>query len=288
MTSVGRVLLAQRAFLGVTFLYAGLSKLADPHFAALLSAQLTALAPASPLGAVLRAAQPHAHLLAGAIAVAETGVGAATLAGLFARFAAAVGALLSLSFLLTVSWQVHPYYYGSDSVYLVCWLPLIAVGAGGVLSLDARRARARAAPTGRRELLAGAAWAGALAAVTGALGGAGLLLRRLTATGPASIVIANTSAVPVGSAVSFTDPATGRLAYAVQPSPGRFVGLSGICTHALCTVNWQPGQHRFYCPCHGSLFDGATGQVLRGPAPSPLPRVPIEVVDGRLETRPPG
>jgi Rieske Fe-S protein len=30
------------------------------------------------------------------------------------------------------------------------------------------------------------------------------------------------------------------------------------------------------CPCHGSVFDAETGEVLGGPAPSPLE--PVEVV----------
>src|SRR5205807_1605957 len=63
------------------------------------------------------------------------------------------GALLSLLFLLTVSWHSRPYYYGADVVFLAAWLPLLFAGDGDVLSLDARLRRRterqlRIAPSG--------------------------------------------------------------------------------------------------------------------------------------------
>jgi Rieske Fe-S protein len=46
--------------------------------------------------------------------------------------------------------------------------------------------------------------------------------------------------------------------------------LSGVCTHAGCTVNYN-GNSDLYCGCHGSMFS-STGAVLVGPARSPLQR----------------
>ena len=46
---------------------------------------------------------------------------------------------LSIGFLLTVSWQSHPYYLGPDSVFAAAWVPLVLAGAGDDPRLVARR-----------------------------------------------------------------------------------------------------------------------------------------------------
>jgi Rieske Fe-S protein len=51
--------------------------------------------------------------------------------------------------------------------------------------------------------------------------------------------------------------------------------LSGVCTHAGCTVEFSSGT-RISCPCHGSEFD-LSGRVTNGPARQPLPTYPATV-----------
>ncbi len=57
--------------------------------------------------------------------------------------------------------------------------------------------------------------------------------------------------------------------------------ISAVCTHLGCLVR-REGDEEYYCPCHGSRFDGS-GRQIAGPAPRPLPRLKLSVsVDGQL------
>ncbi|WP_397546748.1 ubiquinol-cytochrome c reductase iron-sulfur subunit [Rhodothermus marinus] len=55
---------------------------------------------------------------------------------------------------------------------------------------------------------------------------------------------------------------------------GTIRAFSAICTHQGCEIrDFQ--NNRFTCWCHGSQFD-TSGQVVRGPASSPLPEYTVE------------
>ena len=56
---------------------------------------------------------------------------------------------------------------------------------------------------------------------------------------------------------------------AYRNDEGRVTTLSPICTHMGCQVEWNTAERTWDCPCHGSRFT-ATGEVLSGPAESPL------------------
>ena len=134
------VLVPLRLFLGLTFIYAGLQKMADRWFfkaaaPSSLQAQLHQAVHDSPIGGLI---SPFTHLavpLGLLIAVVELMVGLGVLLGLWTRAASAVGLLLSLGFLLAVSWHTRPFYYGADVVFVFAWTPLLIAGAGR-LSLD--------------------------------------------------------------------------------------------------------------------------------------------------------
>ena len=51
---------------------------------------------------------------------------------------------------------------------------------------------------------------------------------------------------------------------------GIVIRRSATCTHVGCMVHWNPFEKCWDCPCHGSQF-APDGQVLNGPAVSPLP-----------------
>jgi thiosulfate dehydrogenase [quinone] large subunit len=137
-----------RAFLGVTFTYAGLQKLANRFFFTAanpgsIQAQLHASIETSPIGALLRPAAHVAVLIGLVIAIAELAVGLGTLVGLFSKLAAAGGMTMSLILFLTVSFNTTPYFYGPDIVFLFAWTPLVIAGSGA-WSLDAALAKRRA------------------------------------------------------------------------------------------------------------------------------------------------
>jgi arsenite oxidase small subunit len=95
--------------------------------------------------------------------------------------------------------------------------------------------------------------------------------------GAAAQKIARASKVPPGSAVNFEDG--GNPAVLVHLQNGKFVAYSAVCTHMGCTVAYQNGE--LACPCHGSVFDPSKGgAVVYGPAPTPLPQLPIKVQNG--------
>jgi thiosulfate dehydrogenase [quinone] large subunit len=134
-------LLPLRLFLGVTFLYAGLDKLLDPSFLDPASpngiqAQLEGFIHFSPLAPLIEAvALPFPVAIGVLMALGEIAVGLGALTGLVYRVAAAGGAVISLTLLLTASWTVRPFYLGNDLPYLLGWVTLAAAGSGGVLVL---------------------------------------------------------------------------------------------------------------------------------------------------------
>jgi thiosulfate dehydrogenase [quinone] large subunit len=145
-----------RLFLGATFLYAGLQKLANPNFfrrnsPISIQSQLIAATHTSPLSGLLVHVEGIAKPIGLVIAFGEIAVGVGTLVGLWSRVAALGGLLLSLSLFLTVSFHASPYFTGADIVFFFAWMPLIIAGGGARLSLDAfiaqRVARKAAQPS---------------------------------------------------------------------------------------------------------------------------------------------
>ena len=60
-----------------------------------------------------------------------------------------------------------------------------------------------------------------------------------------------------------------------HPAEGEFHAFSAVCTHQGCTVRMR--ESVIHCPCHNSEFDAQTGDVLGGPAPTPLKEFTVEV-----------
>lgn len=341
-----------RAFLGFTFCFAGLQKLANPNFfnaadPTSIQSQLLAAERASPLHHLLHALMKVSTLLGVVIALGELAVGLGVLTGVLTRVAAAGGMVISFMLFLTVSFHSRPFYTGADIGYVFAFTPLLLAGAGN-LTLPALvdrlvplASRYRRLPRtgigrlsdrspvdqGRRDALVGGAIAASglvLAALDAGLGrlangakapepaarigGAPGSTTSTTSPSPSTSAPGNTSPssttpttkpsgagvpggtlvgpaadVPVGQAASFQDPLSGDPAIVIQAKSGRFVSFDAVCPHAGCTVEYDSSQQVIVCPCHGSLFNAATGAVEQGPAASNLRTIKIsEGGDGNL------
>ena len=62
-------------------------------------------------------------------------------------------------------------------------------------------------------------------------------------------------------------------------------GLSGVCTHMGCLLNWSTQRTRFECPCHGATFDisGKPSGWYTGGTLRPLPPLQVRVVGSQVE-----
>lgn len=87
--------------------------------------------------------------------------------------------------------------------------------------------------------------------------------------------VAQLSDIPVGGAIAVM--LNGAQIVVSQPTAGEVVAFSAVCTHQGCIV--APEKTGLACPCHGSLFDPASGAVLQGPATDPLPEIAV-TLDG--------
>jgi cytochrome b6-f complex iron-sulfur subunit len=103
-------------------------------------------------------------------------------------------------------------------------------------------------------------------------GSAGTAPSSKTAQAPAGLKLAKLADVPVGTAIVLD--ASGQKILLAQPKEGQAVAYSAICTHQGCTV---AGGAQAKCPCHGSVFDIATGKPTNGPATKALPAVAVSV-----------
>jgi thiosulfate dehydrogenase (quinone) large subunit len=246
--ATGWVILPLRLFLGVTFFFAGLQKLANPDFLKSASpisihAQLVGATHSSPIHALITHLVPIAPAVGVVIALGEVAIGLGVLVGLWTRVAAVAGMALSFGLFLTISFHSSPYFTGSDIVFLFAWTPLALGGVAGGPSLDTWLAQGRppaAAASGevsRRAVLSKGAVTGATAVVVLIVGGVAAVLGRAvggttTADGGAatlsggsgSTTPTTTTTTTAGGASSSTTDATPTTTQAV-PS-GQAVGAA--------------------------------------------------------------
>ncbi len=257
--ATGWALMPLRLFLGVTFLFAGLQKLADPQFfkdssPSSIHAQLVGSARSSPIHALVGHLVSIAPAVGLVISLGEVAIGVGILVGLWMRVAAVAGMALSFGLFLTVSFHTSPYFTGSDIVFFFAWTPLVLAGAAGAAALDTWLAERATVPDGtapaeragvdgvpRRTVLSKGALTGIVAAVvvigSGVVAALGRAVggTKTSASGSGSLAggapaTTTTNAAPGGSGSGPTTTTTAPSGTAVGPASSVPVGGSASFT----------------------------------------------------------
>lgn len=92
-------------------------------------------------------------------------------------------------------------------------------------------------------------------------------------------VIISKSDIPPGTAkeVIFNDTP----AIIINRKGKGFVAFSRVCTHMGCLVGYNRIANELVCPCHAGVFN-LEGNVLSGPAPRPLTRLPLKITADKV------
>lgn len=57
---------------------------------------------------------------------------------------------------------------------------------------------------------------------------------------------------------------------------------SAVCTHFSCIVKWNNSDNILFCPCHNGYFEPLQGEVISGPPPLPLEKIPLSIENGEI------
>jgi Rieske Fe-S protein len=93
--------------------------------------------------------------------------------------------------------------------------------------------------------------------------------------------LAKLADIPVGQSAA-AKTSDGKDVLVSRPTATTAACFSSVCTHEGCAV--KPDGAELRCPCHGSVFDALTGAVKKGPAPTPLDKIAVKVVNGQIVT----
>jgi Rieske Fe-S protein len=101
--------------------------------------------------------------------------------------------------------------------------------------------------------------------------------KQTAGTKVAGTVLGTAAEIPVGGGKIFTAARV----VVTQPVRGQYRAFSAVCTHVGCILD-EVADGTIDCPCHGSEFTITTGAVVTGPAPRPLPKKQVNIIDGQV------
>ncbi|MDE2126854.1 MAG: Rieske (2Fe-2S) protein [Armatimonadetes bacterium] len=124
-------------------------------------------------------------------------------------------------------------------------------------------------------LISGAAFAGSGYFVL-------LRARRRRETHARPVFIATQAELAPGTVKLFRFPTADSPAMLIRLSNGDYAAYQQRCTHLSCPVYFVAATGHLQCPCHNGAFDAASGRVLYGPPPRPLPKITLQLRAGRI------
>jgi len=83
-----------------------------------------------------------------------------------------------------------------------------------------------------------------------------------------------------GSCLYFNYPTRDDPAVLLRASDGEYSAYSRRCSHAGCSVDFDPSSRCLKCPCHRGTFDARAGYVVFGPPRRPLDSIIFQVRAG--------
>ncbi|MDH4200883.1 MAG: Rieske (2Fe-2S) protein [Spirochaetia bacterium] len=100
------------------------------------------------------------------------------------------------------------------------------------------------------------------------------------------IYVSSAKNIRVGETVTFSTPQGETYILTNREVDGKntFSAYSNRCPHLGCKVIWEHASSRFYCPCHGGVFN-EKGVAIAGPpakANQSLKKCDIEVIDSAI------
>jgi Rieske Fe-S protein len=83
-----------------------------------------------------------------------------------------------------------------------------------------------------------------------------------------------------GSCLYFNYPTSNDPAVLLRSSDGEYAAYSRRCSHAGCSVDFDPSSKCLRCPCHKGTFDARMGYVMFGPPRRPLDEIILQMRAG--------
>lgn len=83
-----------------------------------------------------------------------------------------------------------------------------------------------------------------------------------------------------GSSLYFNYPTRNDPAVLLRFSESEYRAYSRRCSHAGCSVDFDPRSRHLMCPCHRGTFEARMGRVMFGPPRQPLDEIVLEMRAG--------